>query len=104
MTNGSSDRIDQFEDDLETVKQIMLTLARRAEATDARIDRLAERQDRTQAQLDQLGIDVDIAFQTITALSDNTDRTLASINASIQRQDRILDYLIRRDGDDQPQP
>lgn len=97
MTSSSS-RLDRIENDLETVKEIMLTLARRAEATDARIDRLAERQDRTQTQLDQLGVDVDIAFQTITALSDNTDRTLASINASIQRQDRILDYLMRRDG------
>ncbi len=108
MTNSNGDR----NDDLENVKQILFTVARQYEAserrmsaTDARIDRLVERQDRTQEQLDQLSEDVDIAFQTITALSSNTDRTLASINASIQRQDRILDYLLReRNGGDQTQP
>ena len=121
MTNSNGDR----NDDLENVKQILFTVARQYEAserrmsaTDSRIDRLVENQDRTQQQLDQLGgkvdqlsgkvdqltEDVDIAFQTITALSDNTDRTLASINASIQRQDKILDYLLRLSNGDQTQP
>lgn len=101
MTN-SNNRLDRIEDDFETVKDILIAVARRAEATDSRLDRLVESQDRTQQQLDQLSSrvdqlteDVEIAFQTITALSDNTDRTLASINASIQRQDKILDYLLR---------
>ncbi len=35
MTNGS-DRLDRIENDLETVKDILLTVARRAEATDGR--------------------------------------------------------------------
>jgi archaellum component FlaC len=123
VTN-SNDRLDRIENDLETVKDILIAVARRAEATDERmerlaqrtderINRLAEQQERTQTQLDQLSgkVDqlsknVDIAFQTITLLSNNTDRTLASINASIQRQDRILDYLLRdRNGNgDGPQP
>lgn len=124
MTNTDA-RLDRIENDLETVKEILMAVARRAEATDSRLERLAnadvkrwsaidsrldrltQNQERTQEQLDQLRSDVDIAFDTITALSNNTDRTLASINASIQRQDRILDYLMRRDGSgngDQPQP
>jgi len=112
MTNDSNDRLERSENDLETVKGLLVAVARRAEATDYRLDRLVESQDRTQRQLDQLSgtveqltgsvdqlrEDVDIAFQTITALSDNTDRTIASISASIQRQDRILDYLMHRDG------
>ena len=76
------------------------------QATDERIDLLSLRHDRTQVQLDQLREDVEIAFQTITVLSHNTDRTLASINASLSRQDRILDYLMRGDHNgngDQPQ-
>ena len=104
MTNGSNDRLDRIENDFETVKDILIAVARRAEATDERIDRLALRQDRTQQQLDQLSDnvaqlteDVEIAFQTITALSNNTDVTLTAINAHIERQDRILDYLMRRD-------
>jgi len=71
-----------------------------AKRTDERINRLAEQQERTQThqdqlsgKVDQLSENVDIAFQTITLLSNNTDRTLASINASIQRQD--MDYLLR---------
>lgn len=124
MTNTDA-RLDRIENDLETVKEILMAVARRAEATDSRLERLAnadvkrwsaidsrldrltQNQERTQEQLDQLRSDVDIAFDRITALSNNTDRTLASINASIQRQDRILDYLMRRDGSgngDQPQP
>ncbi len=75
MTNGS-DRLDRIENDLETVKDILLTVARqyeasekRMQATDERIDRLTQNQDRTQHQLDQLSEDVNIAFWTITALS-----------------------------------
>jgi len=68
-------------------------------------DRLLESQDRTQQQLDQFSVkvdqivqDVDIAFQTMLALSANTERTLPSINAASERQDKIIDYLLKRDG------
>jgi cell division protein FtsB len=110
MTNSNSNG--NRDDELELIRQLLIATASRTEVTDTRLNRLVESQERTQRQLDQLSSsvdqlseDVEIAFQTITALSDNTDRTLASINASIQRQDRILDYLMRRDrnGDgDQP--
>lgn len=118
MTNGNGNR----DNELELIRQLLIATAKRAESTDERLERLAlltderinrlvESQEHTQQQLDQLSgsvgqlsgkvdqltEDVDIAFQTISALSDNTDRTLASINASIQRQDRILDYLMRRE-------
>lgn len=84
MTNSNSD---ELSNDLETVKEILLAVAKRAEATDSRlerlasasvkrwsaidsrIDRLAESQQRTQEQLDQLREDVDIAFQTINLRS-----------------------------------
>ena len=66
MTKGSSDRLDRIENDFEIVTDILLTVARQCEAsekrmqaTDDRIDRLAQRQDRTQVQLDQLGVKVD---------------------------------------------
>ncbi len=111
MTNSNSNG--NRDDELELIRQLLIATASRTEVTDARLNRLVESQERTQRQLDQLSSsvdqlseDVEIAFQTITALSDNTDRTLASINASIQRQDRILDYLMRRDrnanGDQSP--
>lgn len=107
MTNSNGNR----DAEMELIRQLLISTASRGEATDARLLRLVESQERTQRQLDQLSgkvdqltekvdqltEDVDIAFQTITALSDNTDRAVASINASLERQDRILDYLMRRD-------
>lgn len=101
MTN-SSDRLDRIENDLETVKEIMLAVARRAEATDSRLDRLAESQERTQEQLDQLREDVNIAFQTINLMSENGDRERAEFRAEILR---IWEYLMgqQRNGNgDQP--
>ncbi len=90
MTNSNGGRLDRLENELETVKNIMLTLARRAEGTDQRIDRLVESQDRTQRQLDQLSITVDRAVESFTT-------TQTSIAAALERQDIILDYLMRRD-------
>jgi len=80
MTNSNGGWLDRLENDLETVKNIMLTLARRAEGTDQRIDRLVESQDRTQRQLDQLSITVDRAIESFTI-------TQASIAAALERQD-----------------
>jgi len=80
MTNSNGGRLDRLENELETVKNIMLTLARRAEGTDQRIDRLVESQDRTQRQLDQLSITVDRAIESFTI-------TQASIAAALERQD-----------------
>jgi chromosome segregation ATPase len=98
MTNSSNgDRLGRVEANLEAATDILVAVARRAESTDARLDRVSQSQDRMQSQLDQLREDVEIAFETIKALSNNTDSTLASINAALERQDRVLDYLVRRD-------
>lgn len=114
----NSDRLDRIEADLETVKDILLSTARRSETaderisalsvkTEARIDRLAEKQDRTQEQLEQLREDVDIAFQTIKLLSENTDRSMVesqqemrefrTIMTQLQMENRqIWEYLMRQ--------
>ncbi len=72
MTNDN-DRID---DDLETVKTILVAVARHAEATSEWLYQLIESQGRTQQQLDQLSVkvdalreDVDFAFQTISLMA-----------------------------------
>ncbi len=41
MTDNN-DRLDGPSNDLETVKEILIAVARRAEATDSRLDRLAQ--------------------------------------------------------------
>jgi len=109
-TSSGSDRLDRIENDLEAVKDILLTVARRyevaadrREATDERIDRLVERQERTQAQLDQLREDVDIAFQTIKLMSENADRDRAEFRTESRQ---IWEYLMQqyRNGNgDRPQ-
>jgi len=43
VTNGR-DRLDRIENDLETVKDILIAVARRAESTDERLERLAQEQ------------------------------------------------------------
>lgn len=80
MTQNS----DRSSSDLETIKEILLATARRAKATDARLDRLSENQTHAQEQLnqqreslDRLREDVDIAFETINSVSENTDRSIA---------------------------
>lgn len=110
MTNSNKeDRLGRIEANLQTATDILVAVARRAESTDTRLDRVSERldrlsqsQDRMQGQLDQLREDVDIAFATVMALSNNTDSTLASINAALERQDRVLDYLLRREDRGEP--
>ena len=105
MNNSSKeDRLDRVEANLQTATDILVAVARRAELTDGRLDRLSQSQDRMQTQLDQLREDVDIAFETVMALSNNTDSTLAAINAALERQDRVLDYLLRRDRNGEPPP
>lgn len=112
MTNGSNDRLDQIEDDWETVKEILFTVARRYETaadrmdatderierlaqgtderlerlgqkTDERIERLGQKQERTQQQLDQLREDVDIAFQTISLMAEKADREMVEFRSAI---------------------
>lgn len=76
----------------------MIAVARRAEATDSRLDRLAESQQRTQERLDQLREDIDIAFQTINLMSENGDTERAEFRATILEiqndNRRIWEYLI----------
>lgn len=92
--NGNGNRGDE----LETIKEILLTVARRAEATDARLDRLAESQGRTQEQLDALREDVEIAFQTISLITENSDREMAEFRSAIlenqEENRRIWEYLM----------
>ena len=127
MTNGN-DRIDRIDDDIATVKTILVAVARRAEATSERLDQLIESQGRTQKQLDQLSVKVDaltedvhIAFQTINLMAENGDRDRAELRerADQDRAEfrdrseqnsaeilRIWEYLMgQRNGNgDQPQP
>ena len=103
MTQNS----DRSSNDLETIKEILLATARRAEATDARLDRLSENQSHAQEQLnqqreslDRLREDVDIAFETINLVSENNDRQMVEFRTNMLRlqveNQRIWEYLMRQ--------
>lgn len=115
-------RLDRVENELETVKQLLLSTARYAESANQRIDRLIERQDSTQKQLDSLAVTVQVMGERVDAFISKTDAFIsktddfiettqarnavfgevilrleenqASTNAAIERLERILARLI----------
>lgn len=83
-SQSSDHRLDRIETDLETIKDILLATARRAEAADERgikldqrLDRLTQNQEESQRQIDALREDVDIAFQTISLMAENNRTDMA---------------------------
>ncbi len=103
MTNGSSDRI---EDDLETVKDILITVARRAEATDQRLDRLTDNVTQLGVRMDQLGVRMD---QLATEAREDRvvmHEVIDQLVSLREENQQILNYLFgqQRNGHgDQPQ-
>jgi hypothetical protein len=57
MTNAQ--RLDDVEDELETVKRLLVSTASYAESTGRRLDELTIKQDRTQSHLDELTVKQD---------------------------------------------
>ncbi len=129
MTNAQ--RLDNVENELETVKQLLVSTARYAESANSRLDRLVERQDLSQRQLDGLAVTVQSMSEKVENLSTKIDNFVdtttdfiettkarnsvldgvvlrleenqarleasqASTNAAVDRLERILEQLIKR--------
>lgn len=129
MTNAQ--RLDNVENELETVKQLLVSTARYAESANGRLDRLVERQDLTQRQLDGLAVTVQFMGEKVDNLATKIDNFVdtttdfieatkarnavldgvvlrldenqaryeasqASTNAAVDRLERILEQLIKR--------
>ena len=124
MTN-SSDRLDRVEQILEAVAQRTDTIAQQQQINTRAIELLGQRVNSNakgiQANTESINAVAEAAGRTLLAVSilqetvvedrvnfrefmTATQTTLDSINASIQRQDRILDYLPREHNGEQPQP
>ncbi|MHC5775831.1 hypothetical protein [Nostoc sp.] len=113
MTNAQ--RLDHVEDELETVKRLLVSTASYAESANRRLDELTIKQDRTQSQLDQLGVRVDQLSERLNEFVNQTQRLFnqqATVlerleenqrtnNAALERIDRILDYLLGQQGNSQ---
>jgi chromosome segregation ATPase len=95
MTRSPDQRLDRIEDEFETVKQLLASAARYAESANAKIDRLSDRQDRTQAQLDQLSSKVD----DLTTIQSQTSSRLDEFIFQVQRLlTQNAERLIRVEG------
>jgi chromosome segregation ATPase len=123
----AQERLDRIEDELETVKELLISAANYAESANRRIDQLSVRQDRTQQQLDQLSARQDRTQQQLDQLSTRQDQLAAvvqqfiaaqgvqsqrlellenqflefqrTILAAVDQMGRVTDYLLRRDRD-----
>lgn len=85
-------RLDRVEDELETVKQLLVSTARYAESANQRIDRLIERQDLTQRQLDGLAVTVQVMGEKIDRFIDKADDFIETTKA----RNAVLDKVILR--------
>ncbi|MEH2031096.1 MAG: 6-aminohexanoate hydrolase [Nostoc sp.] len=84
MTNAQ--RLDHVEDELETVKRLLVSTASYAESANRRLDELTIKQDRTQSHLDQIGVRVD-------QLTIKQDHTQSQLDELTIKQDRTQSHL-----------
>jgi chromosome segregation ATPase len=95
VTQSPNQRLDRIEDEFETVKQLLASAARHAESANVKIDRLSDRQDRTQVQLDQLN-------NTVNDLTTSQSQTESRLAEFIFQAQRLItqqaERLIRVEG------
>lgn len=89
-------RLDQIEDEFETVKQLLMSAARYAESANERIDsvaekldQLTEKQDRTQQQLDTLSGRFDQLTSKVDQLTDRVDQLTTAQTRTQQQLDQL---------------
>lgn len=90
MTQSPNQRLDRIEDEFETVKQLLASAARYAESANEKLDRLSERQDRTQVQLDQLTVRVD----ELTAAQTQTQTQLDQLTQKVDQLSSRVDEFV----------
>lgn len=99
MTRSPDQRLDRIEDEFETVKQLLASAARYASSANEGLDRLTERQDRTQNQLDQLGSRVDRLTTAQSQTQNQLDQLTSKIDeltvAQAQSQSRLDEFVFQ---------
>lgn len=104
MTRSPDQRLDRLEDEFETVKQLLASAARYAESANEGLDRLTERQDRTQVQLDRLAVRVDnltvaqertqTQLDQLTVRADNLTAAQTQTQTQLNRLSSHMDEFI----------
>lgn len=104
MTRSPDQRLDAVEDELETAKRLLVSAASYAESanqgldrlterqdrTQVQLDRLTEKQDRTQTQLDQLTVTVEDISQKVDELSEAQSQTQTQLNQLSSQVDEFV--------------
>jgi septation ring formation regulator EzrA len=98
VTN-SNDRLDRIEALLESASRRIDSNARAVQANSESINVVAEAAGRTLRAVDELREIVEEDKVNFREFVTTTRTTLDSINASLEQQGRILDYLLRRNGE-----
>ncbi|MEH1840405.1 MAG: 6-aminohexanoate hydrolase [Nostoc sp.] len=91
MTNAQ--RLDHVEDELQTVKRLLVSTASYAESAGRRLDELTIKQDRTQSHLDELTIKQDRTQFHLDELTIKQDRTQFHLDELTIKQDRTQFHL-----------
>jgi chromosome segregation ATPase len=91
MTN--TQRLDHVEDELETVKRLLVSTASYAESANKRLEQLSIKQDRTQSHLDELSIKQDRTQSHLDELSIKQDRTQSHLDELSIKQDHTQSQL-----------
>ncbi|RCJ39005.1 6-aminohexanoate hydrolase [Nostoc punctiforme NIES-2108] len=93
MTN--TQRLDHVEDELETVKRLLVSTASYAESANRRLDELTIKQDRTQSHLDELTIKQDRTQSHLDQLGARVDQIGEKVDQVSDKVDSFITHTQR---------
>jgi predicted nucleic acid-binding Zn-ribbon protein len=88
MTNAQ--RLDHVEDELETVKLLLVSTASYAESANKRLEQLSIKQDRTQSHLDELSIKQDRTQSQLDQIGVHVDQLSDRVDSFITHTQRLF--------------
>jgi predicted nucleic acid-binding Zn-ribbon protein len=88
MTNAQ--RLDHVEDELETVKLLLVSTASYAESANKRLEQLSIKQDRTQSHLDELSIKQDRTQSQLDQIGVRVDQLSDRVDSFITHTQRLF--------------
>ncbi|MEH2421503.1 MAG: hypothetical protein V7K48_11435 [Nostoc sp.] len=104
----TAERLNQMEDEMETIKELLISTARMAERNSESINRLVERMDQATSNVDRLAVaqlNAEERLDQLTALMtrfvENAEADRAVMRGIQTENQRILQYLFGQQGEGQ---
>ncbi|MDZ7969720.1 MAG: hypothetical protein RM368_33055 [Nostoc sp. DedSLP03] len=104
----SAERLNQIEDEMETIKELLISTARMAERNSESINRLVERMSQATSNLDRLAVAqlnaeerLDQLTTLMTRFVENAEADRAVVRGIQTENQRILQYLFGQQGEGQ---